>query len=258
MKEPAVDVRNITVRKRGGVLLDDISLKVFPHEFVGIIGPNGAGKSTLLNVIAGFEKFEGTLSLFGHSGSWVHSREARLRVGYVPQSVSLDPAFPISASEAILTGLTGKLGLFRSPGGKENERMIHLMKKMRMDHLAHRPFGQLSGGERQKILLAGALLKEPDVLLMDEPTANLDVATQNEVLKYIGKIHEENNVTILLVTHDFNILPASMRRAVLISRGRIEFDGQIDAALSGKVLSTVFEYPLETFRQNGKRYISYD
>ena len=258
MKEPAIDVRNITVHKGDGVLLDNVKLKVFPHEFVGIIGPNGAGKTTLLDVIAGFEKFEGTLSLFGHSGPWVHSREARLRVGYVPQSVSIDPPFPIRASEAIMTGLTGNLGLFRSPGRKEHGRMKHLMKMMRMDHLGDRPFGQLSGGERQKVLLARALLKEPDVLLMDEPTANLDVATQKEVLKYISKVHEQNNVTILLVTHDFNILPASMRRAVLINRGRIEFDGQIDAALSGKVLSTVFEYPLETFHQNGKRYISYD
>lgn len=256
MNEPVIDLAGVTVRKGHSTLLADVSLRVFPHEFVGVIGPNGAGKTTLLNVIAGFERFEGSLGLFGRSRGG--GRKASLQVGYVPQSISIDPAFPIRVSEAIMTGLTGSLGLFRMPGRAERERMMRLMGIMRMEHLADRPFGQLSGGERQKVLLARALLKEPEILLLDEPTANLDVTTQKEVLKFIGEAHERNRATILFVTHDFSILPAPMLRAVLMKRGRIAFDGDIDAALSGRALSAVYEYPLATFCQDGRRYISYD
>lgn len=258
MNGPAIDLANITVRKSDRLLLDNINLSVYAGELVGLIGPNGAGKTTLLNVIAGFEKFEGALSLSGYAESWKRSREARLRIGYVPQSAQIDPAFPIRASEAVMSGLTGRLGLFRLAGKPEREKAMQLMGMMRMTHLAHRPLGQLSGGERQKVLLARALIQQPDILLMDEPTANLDITTQKEVLRFVGDIHELSGVTVLFVTHDLNMLPVSMRRVVLLNHGRIVFDGPADAGISGTMLSKVFEYPIETFHRNGKRFISYD
>jgi ABC-type Mn2+/Zn2+ transport system ATPase subunit len=258
MNGPVIDLKSITVQKGRFLLLNNIDLRVFPKEFVGIIGPNGAGKTTLLNVMAGFERFEGSLSLFGNPAEWKRKRGTRLRIGYVPQSIQIDPAFPIRASEAVMTGLTGRLGLFRSPGKEEKKKTVQLMDMMRMADVADRPLGQLSGGERQKVSLARALLQQPDILLMDEPTANLDIATQREVLKFISEVHARGNLTILFVTHDFNILPTLMHRTVLLNRGRIVYDGQVDAAMSGDVLSKVFEYPLETFSRNGKRFVSYD
>lgn len=258
MSTHIIDLKGVTVQKGNSLLLDNVSLSVSRNEFIGIIGPNGAGKTTLLNVIAGFERFGGALGLFGRRESWRRSREARLRIGYIPQLLQIDPTFPIRASEAVMAGLTGRLGLFRFPGKPEKEKTMQLMETMRMAHLADRPLGQLSGGERQKVSLARAILQQPDILLMDEPTANLDIAVQKEVLDFISEIHRQKNLTVLLVTHDFNMLPASMHRAVLLSDGRKLYDGEIGTAMSGNTLSRLFQYPLETFRRNGKRFVSYD
>ncbi|OPY58219.1 MAG: putative ABC transporter ATP-binding protein [Syntrophorhabdaceae bacterium PtaU1.Bin034] len=257
MNEYVIELEGITVRKTNGLLLNGVSLKVSRNEFVGIIGPNGAGKTTLLNVIAGFERFEGALTLFGRRESWKRARKTRLRIGYVPQQFLVDPAFPILALEAVITGATGRLGLFRSAGTHEKQKAMRLMEMMRVAHLADRPLGQLSGGERQKISLARAILQQPDILLFDEPTANLDIAVQKEVLNLIGEIHAQENLTLLFVTHDFNMLPAAMRRAVLLNHGTTVFDGDMGTAMSGESLSRLFRYPLETFERNGKRFVSY-
>jgi ABC-type Mn2+/Zn2+ transport system ATPase subunit len=232
-------------------------LSLAAGELVGIIGPNGAGKTTLLNVIAGFERFQGDLRLFGRPSTWNRSRRNRLRVGYVPQTFHIDPAFPILAGEAVMTGAIGRIGLLRAPDRQTHRRALALMEMMRVAHLAQRPLGQLSGGERQKVSLARAILQQPEILLMDEPTANLDIAVQKEVLNLVDAIHRNEKVAILFVTHDFNMLPGAMRRAVLLDGGRKIFDGGIEEALSGPVLSRLFRYPLETFERNGRRFVSY-
>jgi ABC-type Mn2+/Zn2+ transport system ATPase subunit len=258
MSDALIELEKVTVRTAKGLPLTTISLRVERNEFLGIIGPNGAGKTTLLNVIAGFERFEGVLRLFGRRESWRRSRETRLRIGYVPQLFPVDPAFPIRAAEAVLTGAIGRLGPFRSPGKPEREKAAALMEMMRVDHLAERPLGQLSGGERQKVSLARAILQEPDILLMDEPTAGLDIAVQREVLALINGIHRREAMTFLYVTHDFTMVPAAMRRVVLLDQGRTVFDGDVGAAVSGEMLSRIFRYPIEIFERNGRRYVSYD
>lgn len=252
-----LELDKVSVRKGKDLPLADIDLKLMQNEFMGIIGPNGAGKTTLLNVIAGFERFQGDLTLFGRPETWARSRAARLRIGYVPQMFPIDPAFPIRALEAIMTGAIGRIGLFRSPGRRETDHAMALMDMMRIPHLAQRPLGRLSGGERQKVSLARAILQEPEILLMDEPTANLDIAVQKEVLNLVDEIHREKKMTLLFVTHDFNILPGGMKRALLLANGRKVFDGSIHEALSGPILSRLFGYPLETFERNGKRFVSY-
>jgi ABC-type Mn2+/Zn2+ transport system ATPase subunit len=258
MKREILTLNTVAVRKQKALLLSGIDLAVSENEFVGVIGPNGAGKTTLLNVVAGFEKFSGELHLFGKAETWRRSRRARLCVGYVPQMLHIDPAFPISAFEAVLTGAVGRAGLFRPPAADDRREALRLLDMMRMAHLAHRPLGHLSGGERQKVSLARAILQKPDLLLLDEPTANLDIAVQKEVLNLIDEIAGREALAILFVTHDFNLLPARMRRVVMLKNGAKVFDGGIDAALAGETLSRLFDYPLETFERNGKRFVSYD
>ncbi len=252
-----IALSNVSVRKHKTLLLSAIDLRVSQNEFLGIIGPNGAGKTTLLNVIAGFEKFTGTLSLFGEARTWKRARGVRRRVGYVPQALQIDPGFPILAIQAVMTGAAGRVGLFRSPGREIYEEALQLMDMMRVGHLARRPLGHLSGGERQKVSLARAILQKPEVLLLDEPTANLDIAVQKEVLNLIDEISERQSLSILFVTHDFNMLPARMKRVAMLKDGRKYFDGPIGHALSGEALSRLFEYPLETFERDGKRFVSY-
>lgn len=257
MTEDVLTLQHISVHRRQTTLLSDINMHVSRNEFVGIIGPNGAGKTTLLNVIAGFEKFSGGLRLFGKTETWKRARHTRLRIGFVPQMLQIDPAFPILAAEAVMTGAIGRAGLFRRPSPKDHEDASRLMEMMRVAHLANRPLGQLSGGERQKVSLARAILQKPDLLLLDEPTANLDIAIQKEVLDLIDEIAERQTMTILFVTHDFNMLPARMRRTVMLKNGEKVFDGDIHKALTGNMLSRLFQYPLETFERNGRRFVSY-
>ena len=248
---------NVAVCRQRKLLLSGINMRMLQNEFIGVIGPNGAGKTTLLNVIAGFEKFSGEMNIFGRKETWRRSRWTRLRIGYVPQLFPVDPAFPILALQAVMTGALGRVGLFRRPGRKEHEEAMRLLELMRVAHLAARPLGQLSGGERQKISLARAILQKPDLLLLDEPIANLDIAVQKEVLNLIDEISEREALTILFVTHDFNMLPSRMRRAVMLKSGQKVFDGDIQDALTGDTLSRLFQYPLETFERNGKRFVSY-
>ncbi len=257
MTQNILTLDNVTVRRHQTLLLRGIDLGVSANEFVGVIGPNGAGKTTLLNVIAGFEKFTGELGLFGRRETWKRARRTRLRIGYVPQLFPIDPGFPILALQAVMTGAAGRVGLFRTPGKKEEEEALRLMDLMRLAHLARRPLGQLSGGERQKVSLARAILQKPDLLLLDEPNANLDIAVQKEVLNLIDEISAREALTILFVTHDFNMLPSRMRRAVMLKGGEKVFDGDINKALTGDTLSRLFQYPLETFERNGRRFVSY-
>jgi ABC-type Mn2+/Zn2+ transport system ATPase subunit len=254
---PVIELDGVSIKKSNCTLLDKINLRVSRNEFVGVIGPNGAGKTSLLNAIAGFERFDGNLHLFGRAETWSRSRDTRMRIGYVPQSFEIDPAFPILAMEAVMTGVCGRVGLFRSPGESDRKRAIELMEMMRVEHLARRPLGHLSGGERQKISLARAIIQRPEILLLDEPTSNLDIAVQMEVLRLIADLYERESMAVLFVTHDFNILPQCMKRAVFMNHGAVVFDGTIDGALTGPMLSRLFEYPLEIFEQNGRRFVSF-
>jgi ABC-type Mn2+/Zn2+ transport system ATPase subunit len=246
----------VSVRKANHVLLDHINLRISPNEFVGIIGPNGAGKTSLLNVIAGFEKHEGRMNLFGQRETTGNSCATRVRIGYVPQSFEIDPDFPILVIEAVMIGLCGRIGLFHSPGKAERERAMELLEVMRVAHLADCPLGHLSGGERQKVSIARAIIQQPEILLLDEPTANLDIAVQKEVWSLIEEIYRRESLAVLFVTHDFNMLPAAMQRAVFLNHGRIMFDGPSRQALTGEMMSRLFEYPLETFERNGRRFFS--
>ena len=257
MNETAIELKDLSVKKPGCTLVNNVSLRARRGEFVGLIGPNGAGKTTLLNVLAGLEKFNGTLKLFGEPASHRRSRSARMRIGFVPQSFEIDRAFPIRALEAVLTGVYGRTGLFRQPAASDIERALELMEMMRIARLANRPLGHLSGGERQKISLARALMQRPEILLLDEPAANLDIAIQQEVMNLIAKLYEKEELTVIFVTHDFNLLPRSLRRAVFMNHGAIVFDGDVEEAMTGPMLSRLFEYPLETFERNGRRFVSF-
>jgi|688.fasta_scaffold165549_2 zinc transport system ATP-binding protein len=196
--EPIVKLENVSFAYRQEDILKDVSLHVAPGEFVGIIGPNGGGKTTLLKLILGFIKPSiGKVQVFGAS-----PQSALAQIAYVPQNLRFDRQFPISVMELVLSGRLSKLpwhGFFHP---KDKEAAALALKKVGLLSFADASFGTLSGGQAQRALIARALVSEPNLLLLDEPTASVDAQAQAEIHQILQSLR--GSMTILMVTHDLN------------------------------------------------------
>jgi zinc transport system ATP-binding protein len=180
-------------------VLEDVSFQVPEGESLCMIGPNGGGKSTLLKLLLGLvEPDEGSITLFGESCD-----RARSKVGYVPQSMQFDQMFPISAIDIVLMGRLDRLGFGRF-SKKCRGVAADALDEVGLADLANRPFSDLSGGQRQRVMIARALACEPELLLLDEPTANVDLSVEEQFLETLVELRKK--MTIVVVTHDLDIV----------------------------------------------------
>ncbi|MCH9614767.1 MAG: High-affinity zinc uptake system ATP-binding protein ZnuC [Chlamydiia bacterium] len=174
-------------------VLQNATFKVQDGEFIGVVGPNGGGKTTALKLILGLlKRQDGQIT-----------RDCPLtQIGYVPQHFQYDPKFPISVREVVLTGCVSKVSYFGGVPTEYKEKAMHLLEQMNLVDFANTPFGHLSGGQAQRTLIARSLICDPKLLILDEPTANIDQATQDTILEFLQGLDQ----TILMVTHDFDML----------------------------------------------------
>jgi iron complex transport system ATP-binding protein len=205
--------------------VDGISFSVTRGEIFGVIGPNGSGKSSLLKVLAHMvEPQAGTIRLFGEP-LVLWSREAVARqVAYMPQDVASDFAF--SVREMVLMGRFphrqhGRWNLLGWEGSEDHIAVHHAMSQADVAHLAEREMGTLSAGERQRVLLARALAQQPRVLLLDEPTAHLDLQHQLDLSQILKRVHAQKGITLVLVSHDINLASQYCHRILLMKQGRL-------------------------------------
>ncbi|MGQ9678657.1 MAG: metal ABC transporter ATP-binding protein [bacterium] len=241
MTPPAIVIKDTTVSYYEHIALRNISLQVNPGEFLGIIGPNGAGKTTLLTVVNGLGRLHsGAVYLFGEKLTPKNIRRWRSLIGYVPQQLRIDPRVPFDTWEAVLLGVYGKLGVLRSIDEVSRRRTEELLNFFHITHLCNRPVGQLSGGEMQKVALARALLPTPRILLLDEPTANLDPPSVEEILNLLTTIYRQFNLTILMVTHQLEHLPPPCQRLVVMKDARIILDVSRNETLKPEWQKKVF------------------
>ena len=254
--EVVIEVENAVVSYREDVALRGVSLRVRRGEFVGIIGPNGAGKTTLLTLINGLGKLlQGRVRVLGHPLSRENARQIRTRVGYVAQAQNIDPRMPINVREVVMIGPCGRLGLLRRPSRADWAIVEEMIEMVGMSHLADRPIGHLSGGEQQRVAIARALAQEPDIFLLDEPTANLDWRAQREILELVKRIHTTRRLTTLFVTHDLNTLPRACDRVLLMKDGLIRGEGHPEEVLRGDVLSELYDTPIRIIEHDGRRVV---
>lgn len=246
----SIDIENAVVSYREDIALRGVSLKVSRGEFVGIFGPNGAGKTTLLTIVNGMGKLlHGRVCVLGHELSPGNGRYLRKKVGYVAQAQSIDPRMPMNVREVAMIGRYGRLGLFRRPGKHDWEIVDGALELVGMTHLARRPIGHLSGGEQQRVAIARCLAQEPEIFLLDEPTASLDWRAQTEILELVKRIHEERQLTTLFVTHDLDALPHACDRVVLMKEGLIVADGAPDKLISTESLSRLYDMPMSVVEE---------
>ncbi len=245
MDNTVIKIEDAVVSYREDVALQGVSLEVQKGEFVGIIGPNGAGKTTLLTVINGLGKLvHGQAWVLGSRLNGRNSSNLRKHIGYVAQVENIDPRLPISVRETVMVGCYGRLGLFRRPTPAQGETVDKVLEMVGIAHLSQRPIGHLSGGEYQRAAIARALVQQPEIFLLDEPTASIDQKAQHEVLSLIQLIHKEYHTTTLFVTHDLRALPRICHRLILMRDGRIWHQGSPESMLREEMLSQLYGAPI--------------
>ena len=217
-----------------------VDLRVPQGQFVTVLGPNGAGKTTLLEAINGMlPATGGRLEVLGHDVAR-HGRQVRKRCGYVIQNFSLDPLDPFLTRDVVMMARAGRIGVLRFPDRRDREAVDTALAAVGMTSLADRPVGKLSGGEFQKVLIARAIAQDPDMLLLDEPFANLDVDARREAQRILDGWMEERGLTVLMVSHDIANVPPSCDRIVVLHKGRVIMDGPRDEVMSSDDLGRMF------------------
>lgn len=244
---PVLDVDRVSVSLSGRQILDRVSFSVGPGEFTGLIGPNGAGKTTLLRVILGLQRpTQGDVSVLGRARS-----AGPAPIGYVPQKVLLDPDMPIRARDLVALGADGNRYGFRLPSRARAEAVIQMLHAVDADRFADARVGTLSGGEQQRVLIAHALISRPRLLLLDEPLANLDLRSGQEIVSLLARIAREQQIAVLLTAHEMNPLLPVMDRVVYLASGRAA-SGPASEVITTEVLSRLYGHRVEVLRVHGR------
>jgi zinc/manganese transport system ATP-binding protein/zinc transport system ATP-binding protein len=243
---PAIEVERMGCAFGQSVVLQDVSLSVRPGAFVGIVGPSGAGKTTLLRALLGaVTPTEGVVRIFGERVGGGHVP----RVGYVPQLETVDWNFPVTVREVVAMGLAVEGGFFSVPWlSKAQKRNIQsLLDRLGIGDLAERHIRDLSGGQQQRVFLARALVREPRLLLLDEPTSGVDIKTRHDVLHLLADLNHEG-VTVVLTTHDLNSVAAHLPQVVCLNR-RIVAYGSPTTVFTPAVLEATYGAEMIVVRQ---------
>lgn len=247
MKEPIIVASNVEAGYPSAPVWKEATFSINRGEFVAVLGPNGAGKTTLFRLLLGLVKpLGGTLSLLGAAPARGNSR-----IGYVPQRHLVDSETTIEALEFVRLGLDGNKWGIGSRKGVTQEA-LEALRVVGAEELAHRPLNVLSGGELQRIFLAQALVGKPDLLLLDEPLANLDIRRESNFVDLINNVVRSRGVTVLLIAHNINPLLPVIDRVVYIAEGRVA-TGKPEEVVTSESLTKLYGAPIEVLKDSRGR-----
>jgi zinc/manganese transport system ATP-binding protein len=256
-----LQVGGVSVALGGRKILDDVSFTIGAGEFTGLIGPNGAGKTTLLRVILGLQRATaGTVAVLGQPRS-----RRNPSIGYVPQKVLLDSDLPMRARDLVALGMDGHRFGMPLPSRQRSEAVREMLHAVDAGRFADARVGNLSGGEQQRVLIAHALISRPRLLLLDEPLANLDLRSGQEIISLLARIATSQHVAVLLSAHEMNPLLPVMDRVVYLAAGRgpprpaapgqhagRAASGPADQVIQADVLSKLYGHHVDVLHVHGR------
>jgi zinc/manganese transport system ATP-binding protein len=254
----AAELTNASVRLAGKRVFSDVGLTVGRGQFVAVLGPNGAGKSTLMRAILGLLSLEsGEVTVLGRPPA-----QARAAIGYLPQRHAFDSSTRIRGIDLVRLGLDGTrwglpvalTGAARERRRAESERVSDVIETVGATGYAQRAIGELSGGEQQRLLIAQALVRSPQLLILDEPLDSLDLPNQASIAAMLRRICSSEGVSVLLVAHDVNPLLGYLDRVVYLGGGRA-LAGAVDEVVTAPALSALYGTPVEVLRTGDGRLV---
>nr|QNO53815.1 cobalamin import ATP-binding protein BtuD [Methanosarcinales archaeon ANME-1 ERB6] len=233
-------------------VLRDVCIELSESEVLGVVGPNGAGKSTLIRCIDRILKpRHGTILLDGRDIKEMHQMEIAKKIGYIPQSAS--HIFPATVFDTVLMGRRPHIGWRSSE--KDTEMVLETLQLLNIEEFAMRDINELSGGQQQKVFIARALTQEPDVLLLDEPTSNLDIRHQLEVMDIIKNIVRERGISAIMAIHDLNLASRYADRIVMMNSGKIFAAGNPASVLTSENIKQVYGVEVKVNNHDERPYI---
>jgi len=239
MNEKILSVKNLSFSYNSKYILDNISFNIRKGSFVSILGPNGAGKSTLINIISKVLKdFKGSVSIEGKDLKLMTSREVAQNMAVVPQYTN--PSFGFTVEEMVMMGRHPYISRFGGEGPEDYRVVREVMKKTSITQFANRRFTQLSGGEKQRVVIAQALAQESPILLLDEPTSHLDINFQIELMNLFSRLNREEGKTIVGVSHDINLAIQNSSQIMLLKDGSIFGFDEPEKIINRQNLKSVF------------------
>ena len=247
---PAVALRDVTLRLGGRPVLDAVTLSIGACEFIGVLGPNGAGKTTLMRTILGLVQPErGTVRVLGRAAA-----RGNPAIGYMPQSRVVLPSTRLTGHQMVAATVRGeRLGL-PSAGRATRAEVDRVLGLVDAQGLARRPMAEMSGGERQRVLLAQALVGRPRLLLLDEPLISLDPHHQHDVIALVRDVQLSLGITVLFSAHELNPLLGVLDRVLYLGGGRAAL-GTVDDVITGPVLSRLYGAEIDVVRLGGRIFV---
>ena len=251
----SIETRDIAFSYTTQPLFDGLSVTIAGGEFVGLVGPNGSGKTTFLNLLTRILKpSRGHILIDGHEIQSFSSRGLACKIAVVPQESNI--IFPFTVSEVVLMGRAPHL---RSILEREEDFQIaaEAMEMTGLAHLSSRPVTMLSGGEKQGVLIARALAQRPSILLLDEPTAFLDIKHQVDIYDILTRLNHERGMTIIAVSHDLNLASHYCERVLVFKEGKLMFDGSPEHAITTEAIRDVYgtEVVVSKNRRTGRPFV---
>jgi iron complex transport system ATP-binding protein len=247
-------IRDLTLAYNGHNVLEDISLELPAGQVLGLIGPNGAGKTSLIRAISGVLPVkQGRIEVGGQNLGDLSELQRARRIAVVPQSASLPPAF--SVAECVALGRTPHLNWLGQLGAADEAQVQRALAATETEAIAERRVGQLSGGEQQRVLLARALAQDCPILLLDEPTAHLDLHHQAAILELVRRMAAEQDLAVLVAIHDLNLAAMYADRLALLVGGRLRVAGPPAEVLTEEHLAAAYATPLRIRQENGEYWV---